>query len=440
MMTSVRRGTNRSNGTTRRHFLARSAAAVVAAPYIIPACARSNNSRVAPSNRVTVAGIGMGNRMMKAIMPHFLAQHDVQYVAVSDCFAGRRQSAKATVDHYYGNTDCIATRHHEEIIERDDIDAVLIATGDRWHAVLSALAASVGKDVYCEKPFTLTIDEGWKMVNTMKRFGTVWQCGMQRRSVDSYRFVAEVVRSGMIGNLRTMTTLLGSWPQRGTLALPEPMPDPEVFDYDRWLGQAPWTPYSKVRVAGWRHRWDTGGGVLCDMGPHYFDISQWANDTQMSGPVEFEATDKTTWQEGGFYQMPVGFKVEARYENNVKLVITTGPKGIRFDGDEGWIHIGDEGGITAAPESILRDRSRILTRSYRDMGGHVRNFLDCMRSRKLTASHPELAQRSHVICHCANICLRLGRKVQWDNESQRFISDEDANNMLTRTMRAPWRI
>jgi predicted dehydrogenase len=365
---------------------------------------------------------------------HFLEQKDVRCLAVCDCFADRRNQGKAMVDRHYGNADCVATRSHEDLLCRSDLDALLVVTGDRWHAVLSALAARAGKDVYCEKPFNLTVAEGRALVDVTERYGTVWQCGTQRRSNDSYRFVVHVVRTGMIGKLHTITTSLGSWGGNG-IAAPEPCPDREVFDYDRWLGQAPPAPYSSVRVKLWRNHWDTGAGVIADMGAHYFDFAQWAHDSELSGPVEFEGT--AAWPEGGFANVPFQVDCEARYADGVRIVIRCGPKGVRFDGDEGWIHCADDGAITAEPRSILAARS-VPRVSWAFMGGHVRNFLDCVNTRKRAAAHPELAHRAHTIAHCANICLRLGRKVRWDPDAERFIDDETANRMLSRSMRAPW--
>ena len=192
--------------SNRRSFL--KSAAALAVPWIIPASVLGRDGAVAASNRLGLGVIGLGNRNTSNL-GHFLKQEDVRCVTVCDCFADRRARGKKMVDEHYGNSDCVATRFHEEIFARKDIDAVLIGTGDRWHAVLSMLAARAGKDVYCEKPFTLTIGEGRMLVETMSRYGTVWQCGTQRRSNSAYRFVAEGVKGGMIGRLRTITMSFG---------------------------------------------------------------------------------------------------------------------------------------------------------------------------------------------------------------------------------------
>jgi myo-inositol 2-dehydrogenase/D-chiro-inositol 1-dehydrogenase len=384
-------------------------------PYVVPSAVLGADGAVPPSERITLAAVGLGSRG-RSDLSHFLEQEDVQCVMVCDCFADRRAQGKAMVDQHYGNSDCLATRFHD--------------------AVLSALAARAGKDVYCEKPFTLTIGEGRALVDLTERYGTVWQCGTQRRSNESYRFVVQVVQGGMIGKLHTITTLLGGWGGDG-VATPEPEPDPEVFDYDRWLGQAPWAPYSPVRVALWRNDWDTGAGVIADMGAHYFDFAQWAHGSELSGPVEFEGTG--VWPQGGFSNVPFEVDVVARYTDGVRILMKGGPKGVRFDGDEGWIHLSDEGQITAEPQSILAARS-VPQVDWAFMQGHVRNFLECIKSRKRPASHPELAHRAHTIAHCANLCLRLGRKLRWDPAAERFVDDDQANRMLSRVMRVPWRV
>jgi predicted dehydrogenase len=269
----------------------------------------------------------------------------------------------------------------------------------------------------------------------MRRYGTVWQCGTQRRSVENYRMVVDVVRSGKIGKLRTITASFGGWGGNG-FARPEPVP--EGFDYDRWLGQAPWAPYSRVRVDLWRNRWDTGAGPIADMGPHMFDFAQWANDTEGTGPVEFEGS--AVFPEDGFANVPFDVDVRARYADGVELRMDCQSKRTRFDGDEGWIDLEDDTGkIRTDPASILAGID-VPSFNWARLKGHIRDFLDCVRTRRRTVSHPETAQRSHTIAHCANLCLRLGRKLRWDPVAEQFVGDEEANRLLSRAMRAPWRV
>jgi len=319
---------------------------------------------------------------------------------------------------------------HEELLAREDIDVVLIATGDRWHAVMSMLASRAGKDVYCEKPFSLTIAEGRSLVATTKRFGTVWQCGTQRRSNSSYRFVVDAVRRGAIGKLQTITMGFGGWQGNG-IAKPEAVP--AGFDYNRWLGQAPWVPYSPLSVRLWRNHWDTGAGPIADMGPHFIDTAQWAHDSEFSTAVEYEG--EAQFPENGFANVPFNVQVTARYPDGVVIRMNSGSKGVRFDGDQGWIRVDDSGNIT--PKSMLRDLA-VSGVGYTYMAGHIRNFLDCVRSRQQPASPPEISHRSHTIAHCANLCLRLGRKLHFNPETEQFVNDPEANRMLVRNMRMPW--
>ncbi len=436
---------------SRRRFLGRLATVGggVVAPHVIPASALGGGGKAPPSERVQLGAIGLNGRG-KTDLNHFLTKKDVQCVAVCDCFKKRREEAKRIVDEAQGGDACEAYRFQEEVLGRDDVDAVLLATGTRWHAVLSAIAAEAGKDVYCEKPFSLTIGEGRSLVETTRRYGTVWQCGMQRRSNPSFRSIVEVVRAGGIGRLQRITTFLGgTWGQNGT-ATPEPAPEPDRFDYDRWLGQAPWAPYSPVRVRLWRMNWNTGGGVVTDMGAHYFDLAQWAHGSEMAGPVEVDGTAE--WPDGGFSEVPRRVDARARYEDGVEIHAVNGPPGpefeklpgylqgkaVRFEGEDGYAQI-DERGRIRASSAALRERV-VGGTAWSHMSDHIRDFVDSVKSRRRTNAYPELAHRGHTIAHLINIALRLGRKVRWDYEAERFVDDAEANRMLSRTRRTPWRI
>jgi len=417
---------------SRRRFLHHGAAGLLGlggVPSLLTAATLGRSGNVSPGERITLGLIGCGSRGLYDL-ECFLREPEVQCLAVSDCWQVRREKAKQMVDKHHGNKDCRMYRFHEELLDRADIDAVLIATGDRWHAVMSILACRAGKDVYCEKPFCLTIGEGRMLVETTRRFGTVWQCGTQRRSNASYRFVVDTVRKGGVGKLHTITMGFGGWGGNG-VAKPEPVP--AGFDYDRWLGQAPWRPYSPVSVGLWRNHWDTGAGPIADMGPHFVDTAQWAHDSEYGGAVEYEGSGR--FQNNGFANVPFTVNVQVRYADGVVIRMNSGEKGVRFDGEDGWIRVDDWGNIT--PEKMRRDLS-VSGVGYTYMAGHVRNFLDCVRSRGQPASPPEISHRSHTIAHCANLCLRLGRKLRFNPESERFINDDDANRMLVRTMRHPW--
>ncbi len=422
---------------SRRSFLQRSAATgmALAAPMVLPGRVLGKGAP-APSDRIAMGVIGYGGRCA-AILPHFMAFDDVACVAVSDCRANRLAAAKKAVDDHYGNQDCAVYRDFRDLLARPDVDAVLIATGDRWHTPHSVLAARAGKDIYCEKPVSLTIGESRAMVDAMSRYGAVYQAGHQRRSVGSYRFQAEVARNGMIGKVHTIICQVWEGP---TVGFDKPRPVPEGFDYDMWLGPTPWHPFTNARVSGWNYFWDTGAGPIIGMGCHYTDLAQWALERDDTGPVEYEGT--ATWKLDAFSETPVTADCTCTYADGVKIVLRSSglfaDRYIRFVGTEGWVQVDDQtNAVTAEPESILSTRN-ISALGWAETGGHVRNWLDCIKSRGRPICHPESAHRATTICHAANIGLRLGRSLKWDPQTERFLGDDQANAMLVRAMRAPW--
>ena len=423
----------------RRRFLQRSAATgiALAAPLVLPGHVLGRGA-AAPSERITLGVIGYGGRC-GAILPHFLMYDDVHGVAVSDCRASRLAAAKQVVDSHNGNQDCAAYPDFRQLVDRRDIDAVLIATGDRWHTPLSILAAKAGKDIYCEKPVSMTIGEGRALVQATNRYGTVHQTGHQRRSVGSYAFQVEMARSGKIGHVHTVICQVWEGP---TVALDQPRPVPEGFDYDMWLGPTPWHPYTDAYVNGWNYFWDTGAGPVIGMGCHYTDIAQWGLQRDDTGPVSFEGT--ATWKPDAFSETPVTADCCCTYADGVKILLrssgTFQDRYIRFVGTEGWIQVDDEtNAVTAEPASILQARNTSAP-GWAQTGDHVRNWLDCIKSRKPPICHPESAQRATSICHAVNIGLRLGRPLKWDPQTEHFPGDEQANAMLVRAMRAPWAV
>lgn len=420
---------------TRRQFLA-ALGAVAAAPALVPISTLGRNHTVTPSNRIVMANFGFGNRA-RAILPHFMQFKELHVQAVCDCRADRLQAGKQMVDGFYGNTDCDTHRDFRELLAREDIDAVFIATGTRWHGLGSILAAKAGKDVYSEKPVTLTIAEGQELVEVTRRLGTVYQAGHQRRSVDSYLFAVEVVRRGLIGRVHTVLNQVWEGP---AIPYEAPVPVPEGFDYDMWLGQTPYKPFCWAHVNAWQYFWDTAEGILTDMGCHYTDMMQFALNTDDTGPVEYEGWAE--FPEDAYSETPIRGEVRCRYANGITAILQQRggftDRFIRFVGDEGWVQVDDETNIvTAEPASILKMRS-IIGKSWADTGGHIRNWIDAMRTRTRTVCHPEAAHRAISICQIGNLCLRLGRKLRWDPAAQRFPNDDDANRMLSRARRAPW--
>lgn len=427
---------------TRRVFLKGMGAgigAMMLGPTIVRAQALGLGQSVSASERIGMGIIGYGGRGSD-VMGHFLNEKDVQWRAVCDVRKQRQELGKAAVDRKYGNADCETYTDLREMIGRKDIDAVLIATGCHWHALATILAAKEGKDVYCEKPVSLTVAEGRAMAETCKRHGTIYQAGHQRRSVDSFRFMAEVVRRGMIGQLKT--ALCTVW-DNAALKPEAPRPVPEGFDYEQWLGPRPWHPYTEARVRGWAYFWDTGGGMMLDMGVHWTDMVQFVRQMDHTGPVEYEG--EGVYDPSAFSELPITGEYRAKYSDGVTLIMREGgpfeDRHIRFEGTEGWISLMDSTNVvTASPASILKSRS-IAAKGWGDAGDHVRNFLDGVRSRNpMTTCNAESAHRSTSIGHLGNIALRLGRKIKFDPATETIVGDEEAQRMLSRTMRAPWHL
>ena len=431
---------NRSQ-ITRRALLKKAggiAETIIALPYLVPGSALGASGGVAASNRITVGFIGTGGHGRAVNLKNFLGNADAQAVAVCDVDSNQRNVAIEMVNKKYGNTDCATYSDFREVLARDDIDAVMISTPDHWHVPISIAAAKAGKDIECEKP-TLTIAEGRELCNVMKRYGRVFQWSTEDRAVDVYHRMCELVRNGRIGKIHTIRVELPAGPN--TPGNPKPMPIPKGFDYDMWLGPAPWVPYTKDRIH-WNFRWimDYSGGQLTDWGAHLLDGAQWGNDTEHTGPVEVEGKGKF-WPDG-LYNTAIEYRIEYKYADGVKLIVTSGTPSLRFEGSEGWIgNRGWRAPLQAEPKSILDsvigpDEIHL----YTCKAGEQRNFLDCVKSRKDCYFPPEIGQRCFTIAHIGNISMLLGRKLRWDPDNERFVNDEQANRMLSRAMRSPWRI
>ena len=425
---------------TRRSLLA---GAALALPTFVPGRALGLEPGVAsPSERITLGVIGIGPRC-RYVLGAMLPFADVQCVAIADVQASRRTEGKAMVDKHYGTTDCRTTRDMRELLDRRDIDAVLIATGDRWHGAASLMAAAAGKDVYSEKPCGITIDVCQRLADTFRETGRVFQAGTQRRSVPNFINAVRMAHDGKLGRLHTLHAsayepqLMNDW-------LPaEPTPDPETCDWNVWLGPAPWRPFNQKYVdGGWRgyHDFDSGARLL-DWGAHTVDLCQWANRADDTGPVEFDLR---------------GSAMHCTYANGVTLVIDFlptpfGDRGpnwntklgtcpVKFVGDAGWVETGDAGGTDVSPglEGEIGEATKKLTGL--DAALHARDFFDCVKSRKPTAANAEVMRRSHVACHAAAIAWILKRKLRFDPGTESFLGadgrpDHEANALRSRPER-----
>lgn len=434
------------NPVPRRRFLA--AASALAAPHILPAAALGKDGETAPSDRLVLGAIGIGPRGTH-VLSCMIAEKDVRFVAICDVQRSRREAVKKMADAKYGNTDCAAYRDLFELLARPDIDCVLIATGDHWHALASILAAKAGKDVYSEKPCGITIGLCQALDDTIRRTGRVFQAGTQRRSVPNFQFAVHLARSGKLGKLHTLHAS-SYYPRNRHDFLPaQPEPPKDECDWDRWLGPSPWRPYNQEYVrGGWRGHDDfDSGATLLDWCAHTVDLCQWANDADGTTPVEF---------------VPSEHNITCRYANGVKLVIDflrqpfgdrsphyrteLGTCPVRFIGEEAWIEVGDSGGMvvggaSAARVEALKAEFALWARaSGLDASPHTRNFLDCVKSRALPAANSRVMRSSHIACHAAATAWMLGRKLAFDPAKEEFVGDDAANRMRHRALREPWHI
>ncbi len=439
---------NKPVNHSRRRFnrmLTTSVASTLVAPSIIPSSALGKEGQVSPSERITLGIIGTGSHGISRNIKRFLTEPDQQILAVCDVDRSRRLEAKKLIEERYAETlpkgtykGCDDYNDFREIIERDDIDAIMNATPDHWHVIPSVMAAKAGKDVMCEKPLSLTVVEGRILSDTIDKHERVFQTASENRSVDVYHRMCELVRNGRIGKLQTIYVDLpsGHWEHEASF---KEEPIPEGFDYDMWLGQAPETPYCSARCH-WNFRWilDYSGGMLTDWGAHLIDLAQWGNDTEYSGPVEVEGHG--TFPKEGLYNAATQFEIEYKYANGVKMMVRSKSPALRFEGTEGWIgNDGWRGELKAEPASILKEKiGPDETHLYTCPEGEQRNFLDCIKSRELCYAPAEIGHRTISIAHIGNISMMLGRKLKWDPEKERFIDDPVANWLLSRPMREPW--
>jgi len=421
---------------SRRAFLRKgfAAGAVCALPVIVPFSVFGED---APSNRITVGIIGTGGQgilNLKAL----LHKPAAQVVAVCDVdFAHREQARKigrlpesASYDDF------------RELLARPDIDAVVVCTPDQWHAPISIIAAKAGKDIYCEKPLAFNVAEGRMLCDTVKQYERVLQTGSHQRSDNNFRLACELVRNGCIGKLHTIKVEIpeNSRPNPLTWKVESP---PAGLDYDLWLGPAQYRPYIQQGCHyNWHFICDFGWGQITNWGAHVFDIAQWGNGTDLTGPVEVSGTGE--FPKEGLFETPLSYDIEYKYANGVRLLCTTGKAGIqespvRFEGTEGWVFV-SRSSFISQPASIIQSTigpDEIHLYRSRD---HHQNFIDCIRQRTKPVADVETGHRSATVCHLGGIAVRLGRKLRWDPVNEHFINDAQADKMLARPMRSPWRL
>jgi len=446
---------------SRRRFLKKVAVAAAGSagfPYILRASALGAEGTVAPSNKVVMGCIGVGS-MGGGHLRWFLRQPDVRVAAICDVREMFRQKAKQSVDSQYGDSACATYNDFRELLARPDIDAVTIVTPEHWHGLIAIEAAKQGKSMYCEKPLDVHVAAAKAVREMVKRKGVVFQLGTQQRSDANFRQACELARNGRLGKLHTV--MVGSYPSPYFENQPnEPTPDKKEFDYDMWLGPAPWSPYSFQRAASramgtigvWTHIYDYSlGGLSGAWGIHHVDIAQWGIGADNTGPIEVEGTGE--FPTDGIADTTTKWEVAHKYANGVTMIhmdtktaLERAPQmnirngvGILFLGAEGWVFV-ERGTIKAQPEWLLREVIRPdEIRLYRS-NNHQRNFLDCVKTKSRTICPVETAVRSDTVCHLDDIAMRLKRKLRWDPVKEEFIGDAEADKMLTRPLRSPWRV
>lgn len=432
-----------SASVSRRQFLKSlaMAGAAVAAPTILPTRVLGRNGAVAPSEKIVMAGLGIGNRGL-GDLKWMLPQPDVQFVAICDARRERRELVKNVIDSHNANKDCKMYRDMREFLaERTDIDGLLIATGDHNHALCATLAMRAGKDVYCEKPSCMTIAEGQMVVETARRYGRVYQTGVQRLSEMNFVFCIEMARSGRLGKVHTAYAHIAPWDaaEMRTDWLSEETPPPiDEMDWNAWLGGCPWRPYNPAYVRGaWRGHYDFHTSCIGEWGAHTFAQAQAGINALNTSPVHY-----------GYVKNETGDGMVTTFADGTKMILSRGNKywrgscGMRFDGPGGWVATAD--GYSrpdVSDPALLADYKKIvadyIARTQRPMS-HVRDFFDCIKSRRPTVANAEVMHRSMTTVHAANICMWLKRDMKFDPAKEEFIGDADANRLRSRAMREPY--
>lgn len=433
---------------SRRSFLRTAIGAAVGFPVLVSSSSLAKAGTVAPSNRITIGLIGTGNINTRHCEA-FLHESDARIVAVCDPVKTRREAYQKRINQAYGDNACTDYQDFRDLLARQDIDAVCIGTPDNWHATQAIMAMRAGKDVYVEKPLTMTIDEGRRVVETASTSGRILQTGIQRRSIGTYRYACELVRNGRIGKLtRTEVGIIGI---NGGILVGQNFPAtavPEGFDYDMWLGPAPETPFCPQRVARgnencyWYYIADYTNGFISGNGVHFVDIAQWGIGDEIK-PVEVH-TFSANIPNNGLIDDAIAWQADILYENGVQMSYSSQgnphPDGIKFIGTDGWVHVNGGGVLSASSIDILKSViGPNEIHLYPSFGPH-RNFLDCIKTRKPTAASPEIGHHATTTCNLVEISARVGRKIRWNAKTERCVNDDSANKYLSRVMRTPWQV
>jgi predicted dehydrogenase len=419
--------------TWRRRDLLRllpRAAAAAAGAALAPRAAARAAGPVSPSEQIGVGIIGVGDLGRNHHLPILLGRpRDFRVLALCDVDRSHLEQALA-------RTEGKARGYHDfrDLLEQRDLDAVLIATPDHWHAIPALQACQAGKDVYCEKPLTYCVEEGRALLRAVRRYGRVFQTGSQQRSDWRFRWACELARNGRIGRLERVQAALPPGP---SAPWEPPAAAPPELDWNFWLGPAPWAEYTPKRCH-WTFRWfhDYSGGTMTDWGAHHNDIAQWGIGADGGGPIEVEG--KAEFPASGLYQTALHFDVRYRYAGGIELRVTSRERnGVTFFGSAGRVFV-TRGAIEADPPEILDTPPGAGPIPLEESDDHHGNWAECIRARRRPICDVEVGHRSVSVCHIGNIAIQLGRKLRWDPVAERFPEDEEANRLLWRPMRRPW--
>jgi len=427
----------RKSTFSRRSFLRRGAGAACAAPWVVPGSALGADDAVAPSNRIQVGLIGTGRQLLGKSWPQFMKMSDVRVVAVCDVDAWRLARAKGAVEAHYRGTGCLATGDYRDVLARKDVDAVMVSTPDHWHAPIAIAAAEAGKDVSLEKPITRSIAEGQQIIAAVRKNKRVFRVDSEFRSIEHFIRMAELIRNGRIGQIKSVRVGVPAGDNVDCPPTPE-MPVPEDLDYESWQGPAPRAPYTELRVhrpkslgrPGWMRVLYYCDGMITNWGTHLCDIAQWCNGTERTGPVEIEATGVYP-PPGKLWNVMKTFEVKYRFADGTPLVYETSRPYVRVEGTEGWLEGAFSSGFKGEPASLLTseikpDEIRFPRKSDK------RDFIDAVKTRGRTLEDEEVGHRTTSLCHLGHISARLGQKLRWDPEKERFAGNDAANELIGR--------
>lgn len=439
---------------TRRSFL-KASIALGAAPWIVPSTVFGAN---APSNRVTVAHLGVGGRA-SALIGMFVQHDDVQIVALCDCFKNRREDMREKLNAKYGSKVVNAYADFREVLARDDVDAVVIATPDHWHVPLAVAAARAGKDMYVEKPLGVSMPWAERLRSELKATGRVFQYGTQQRSAAKFRVACELVRNGYIGEIQRVEAWCPDMSTQfeGFAVKPygstEPAEPPEGFDYDMWLGPAPKKPYTVDRCTplGAYHIYDYALGFIAGWGAHPLDIAQWGLGRDHTSPVYYSGTGKIP--AGGLCDSIESWDVHCEYEDGLPMrfmgsrvaepVVSAYRKwvdhGTTFFGSDGWVSVDRSGMFTSDPK-LAEIELTANDVHLKVSEGQERDFIDCVKSREEKINPIESAIRSDAISHLSDLAIRVNRPIRWDPRRERVDGDRRAARRLWRSLREPWNL